>query len=356
MSQTINELLTILKTPPPKLSEGRVLEILRDHYGFQGDLKVKVLGSERDLNMLVQLPDGGRRLLKISNTSEDRAVTNFQTTAFQHVEKSAPELTVSRVLPCLDGKTEFTITSDCGGTAVVRLFSWIEGVALISIPETERPSNACEMGDKLAQMALALSSFTHPAMTQGLLYDVMLVESLYPLLEHVSDSSFRQFVEQQMAIFKSKVKPRLEKLPRQVIFNDMSPRNYIVDPDNPARFCGFIDFGDMVYSPRICDIAVACVYWVNDSNQPLANVARFLQGYHARSPLADEEVSVLQEVMLCRCMTIVLIYHWRVAMFPENREYILQNLPQIQRTIRSISSLDRDVARDLFLTACQSTA
>ena len=350
MSQSVNELLTILMTPPPVFIEQRALDILRERYGLEG--KLMVLGSERDQNFLLTTPGGEKHLLKFANTSEDPGVTNFQTSAFLHVEKVDPELTVSRVLPTLNGEVEFTVTADNGEDCIVRLFSWIEGVTMISLPKQDRPDNAKEMGGWLARMTTALQDFTHPVMDHELLYDVRHVENLAPLIENVDDPYLCTFINEQMAVFMSTVKPALDKMPRQVVFNDMSPRNYIVDPENPSVLRGFIDFGDMIYTPRIIDIAVACVYWVDDSDDPLANVALFLNGYNKHQPLTAEELAVLQDVMLCRTMIQVLIYHWRARMFHENKEYIMQNLPQVRKTIENLSALDRQVTLQKFQHAC----
>jgi len=304
---------------------------------------------------LVKTSTGEKRLLKFSNSTEDPGVTNFQTTAFLHVAQIDPGLVVSRVLPSLDGSYEIPIVDGDGNSSTVRLFNWIEGVAMIDIPEDDRPDNAKEMGGWLARMAKALQGFEHRSMDYEILWDIRQVEKLEPFLEQVDDPFLHDFVVEQMEIFKSSVKPSLNKLSSQVIFNDMSLRNYIVDPDDPAFLKGFIDFGDMINAPRIMDITIACVYWVNDAEDPFTNVVEFLQGYNEHHNLDIDELAILQDLMLCRCMTQVLIYYWRSNTFPENKEYIMQNLKQVKKTINNLSALDRKETLNKFATDCGLT-
>lgn len=350
MSQAASEFLKVFQTPPPTYSQEYALQILERQFGCQGQLRA--LGSERDQNFLVTTDNGDKRLLKFSNYAEDPGITNFQTAAFLHVEKTDPEMIVSRVLPALDRTYEVRIHGGDGNDSTVRLFTWIEGVAMIDVPENKRPGNPGVMGGRLARMGSALEGFEHASMGYELAYDVRLVEKLEPLLKYVDDSDLSSFVSQQLEMFRNNVKPALGSMPAQVIFNDMSPRNYIVDPEHPVSFRGFIDFGDMIHAPLIMDIAVACVYWINESSDPLSDVALFLKGYHQHRNLEKRQLAILQDVMLCRAVIQVLVYHWRANMFPENSAYIMQNLPQVRRTINILKSLDRSTVLQKVMAGC----
>ncbi|MDG2480500.1 MAG: hypothetical protein P8Q36_06470, partial [Alphaproteobacteria bacterium] len=91
----IADLTVVLRTPPPVFSPETAREVLKQHYGIEGDLKK--VPSERDQNFLVVPASGEKRLLKFSNAAEDPGVTNFQTTAFQYVAEHDPGFPVSRV-------------------------------------------------------------------------------------------------------------------------------------------------------------------------------------------------------------------------------------------------------------------
>ena len=342
----------VLKTPPPALPQELLADILAEKYGLRGTLKK--LDSERDQNFLLELPDGAKCLFKVSNRAEDQGVTHFQTLAFLHVEKKDPAFPVSRVLKSLDGAAENRVLFD-GVWHIVRLFNWIEGIPLSTVPSEQRPDNPELLGDLLARLALSLEDYQHPASDYVLLYDARHAASLAPFLAYIKDPSLCALVQQSMDRFQQTVLPLLNQLPLQVVFNDLSPRNYIVNPANFAQVSGLIDFGDMVRTPRIVDIATACVYWLDASSNPLGRVARFVASYHRRSALHQREIELLLDLMRTRAMILPLIYHWRANMFPENRQYIMHNLPQARRVLETLAAMDVAQATQQFMLACQQS-
>jgi Ser/Thr protein kinase RdoA (MazF antagonist) len=347
----ITDLTAVLRTPPPEFSHQAARQVLKQHYGIDGDLRA--VPSERDQNVLVVPVSGEKRLLKFSNAAEDPGVTNFQTSAFRYVAHHDPGFPVSRVIPTTAGEVEITVDDTNGTPHVVRLFSWLEGVALSDFDPAERPNNAHEMGGWLARLALTLENFTHPSDDYILLYDPKHVLHLEPFLEYVADQALHDLLKARLVDARDHLVPALKALPMQVVFNDMSPRNYIVDPTDPSRVTGFIDFGDMVRTPRIADIAVGSMYWVNDGEQLLENVCGFISGYHQASNLNEAELALLIDLMMTRSTLQALIYHWRAHMFPQNTAYIMQNLPQARRSLEMLSEINMADALDLFKHACR---
>ena len=346
----LDDLTHVLQSPPPAFSMDDIKALLGRTYGITADLRP--LASERDQNLRVKADDSTRYLLRISNMAEDPGITNFQTRAFQHVARRDPGIAVSRVIPTLGGASEESVRAADGATHLVRLFSWIEGIALSDFKLEDRPHNAGKMGDWLARLALALADFSHPSEDYALLYDPKHSGHLAAFMDYIEDAGLLALISEQMAQYNSRVVPAMQDLPVQVIFNDMSPRNCIVDPDNPAQFNGFIDFGDMVKTVRIADLAVACLYWVRDTDDPIAHVVAFLAGYHARSPLQLAELAILLDLMQTRAMILILIYHWRARMFPENKANIMQNMPQAIRSLGQLRAIDKQAALARFKRAC----
>jgi Ser/Thr protein kinase RdoA (MazF antagonist) len=92
-----------------------------------------------------------------------------------------------------------------------------------------------------------------------LLWDVKHNSRLRPLLKHIEDDQRRELVQRLLDKFQEKTEPLLPKLRSQVIFNDLNPDNVLIF-DGTDRVSGFIDFGDIVYSPLVVDIAVGAAY------------------------------------------------------------------------------------------------
>ena len=90
----------VFSTEPPAFAVDDVVQRARASFGVEG--RPELLASERDQN--VRLVAAGRSVVvKIANLAEDRATLELQTAALDHLARVAPDLSVPRVVPVLDG-------------------------------------------------------------------------------------------------------------------------------------------------------------------------------------------------------------------------------------------------------------
>jgi 4-aminobutyrate aminotransferase-like enzyme len=67
---------------------------------------------------------------------------------------------------------------------------------------------------------------------------------------------------------------------------------------------GLLDFGDCLYNPTVCEVAVALAYAMLDQPDPLSIGAELVAGYHAARPLSMDEIDVLYPLVCGRwCVT-----------------------------------------------------
>jgi Ser/Thr protein kinase RdoA (MazF antagonist) len=316
-----NDPFTALQTPAPDFSMQQASALLRENYGI--DASLEPLGSERDQNFLAAATDGSKYVLKIANASESVAVTDFQNQALLHIARVAPEIPVPRVIPANDGKLMFEVESVAGDTHRVRLLSWLEGIPLQHAQGVR--AVARQMGECLAQIGLALRDFEHTAGDYALLWDIRNAASLEKLLPYVDDRDLRKLCAQRLSRFRDVIAPQLDTLRSQVIHNDMNPSNVLVDAADVNRVTGVIDFGDMVFSRLVNDVAVAAAYFCRIEDDPFAEVAVFLDAYTDVLPLTEDEIALLPDLILTRHLTTVMITHWRASLYPDNAEYILRS-------------------------------
>jgi Ser/Thr protein kinase RdoA (MazF antagonist) len=346
---SLNSAFTVLTTPAPRLSEDAATALLHDQYGIDGTLKLLV--SERDQNYLVRQASGREHLLKIANSAEAVEVSDFQTAALLHVEKSDPDFPVPRVIASLDGSPHIVVVGDDGRTHVGRVLSWLDGIPLRH-SETKL-DKVGPLGALLARLGIALHDFEHPASEYSLLWDMKQAGNLTALLHNIRDASLQALCRRRLRRFKNSIEPALEKARSQIIYNDLNPSNVLVDPYNPESITGIIDFGDMVKSPLIVDVAVGAAYLCNDGHEPLSDVVEFLSGYHQKLALQDDEIEMLFDLILTRQVMTIVITNWRASVYPENREYILRNEPRARRTIERLGAMHRSDVTDMFRRACQ---
>jgi Ser/Thr protein kinase RdoA (MazF antagonist) len=139
-----------------------------------------------------------------------------------------------------------------------------------------------------------------------------------------------------------------------VIYNDLNPSNLLVDPDDPARIFGIIDFGDMVYSPLVVDVAVGAAYLCRADVSSLSQVEQFVSGFNAQLPLGEDEIDILYELIMIRHVMTVIITHWRAMRYPDNRKYILRNEPRARQTLESLGGMRISDVASRFRAACRS--
>jgi Ser/Thr protein kinase RdoA (MazF antagonist) len=67
-----------------------------------------------------------------------------------------------------------------------------------------------------------------------------------------------------------------------------------------GRVSGLLDFGDMVYSTVVCDLAVALAYALLHQADPLGAAACVIRGHRRRNPLTEPEQRALMPLMRVR--------------------------------------------------------
>ena len=215
----------------------------------------------------------------------------------------------------------------------MRLLTWLEGVP---IDETDHSSRAAStLGSGLARIGQALRNFDDPAADYALLWDLKNAAFLGTLLDNIDDADLRALCASTLARFERRVLPTLGALRRQVIHNDLNPGNVLVDPASGA-LSGIIDFGDIVRSPLVVDVAVASAYLLKPGTDPLADACAFLGAYCAVEPLDDDEIGVLFDLVLTRLAMTILIARWRAARYPDNRDYILCSEPEARAMLATL--------------------
>lgn len=341
----IGELLTC---PPPVISEEEAQHIARELFGLA--VSVHRLTSERDTNFQLRGEDGTWCVLKVTNPAEDPAVTNLQTEALLHIQRVAPELPVPRVFATVTGEREVRRRFGGAPESTIRVLTYLRGEPLHRVARSARQRR--DVAGNLARLGLALKDFQHPAAEHDLLWDTKHASRLRPLARDIADEGLRGLVEQQLDFFDSEIVPVMGRLRSQVVHNDLNPHNILVDPADHDRVSGILDFGDMVKTPLVIDVAVAASYQIGDEADPLSPVAEFVSAYHGVSPLEREDIAVLFDLIAARLFSTVIITNWRALRHPENREYILRNHARAVAGLEAFARMPRGDAKRMFLYAC----
>jgi Ser/Thr protein kinase RdoA (MazF antagonist) len=283
------------------------------------------LPSERDQNFLLTNRAGEKFVLKIANALEEPAFLEAQNAVLTHLAKRVSFC--QRLVPATSGDGIITVQDANGATHLARLVHYLEGVPL---GEVKPQSNELlrDLGRKLGALDRALADFDHPAVHRDFHWD--LANGHRILSEYgglIRDPALRELVRKCRIDFDSTLR-------RSVIHGDANDYNVIVDPER-MELVGLLDFGDMVYSYTIGNLAIAIAYVVLDKADPRQAANEVVEGYRRELPVLDNELEALWSLVLMRLCMSVCLAAYQQQQRPEN-EYlqisqraIEENLPRI---------------------------
>lgn len=330
MTTTTPPLGGSLDSLPPAFPDAVIADLVQRHWGLSGSLSP--LTSERDQNHHLR-GAGGQFVVKIANLAEGHAVQRMQNRALRHIEGRDAALPVPRVMATLAGADDVILPDG----HLMRVLSWLDGVPLHAAAQS--PAQSVALARMLARLTRALEGFDDPAAGHMLQWDIKNAAQLSVLLGDIPDDLARALCADVLERFRLNVAPRLDDLRWQVVHSDLNPHNVLVDPADPQRVAGILDFGDMVRTPLVCDLAVAAAYRI-DRDDPVGSLVGFAAAYHAVNPLTALERAVYFDLVAARMVTTISIASWRAARYPENAPYILRNFPSARAGLQALAALD----------------
>ena len=145
-------------------------------------------------------------------------------------------------------------------------------------------------------------------------------------------------------------------LRRSAIHNDPNDHNVLVgggdDPDARHQcIVALVDFGDMVHSVTVADLAIAIAYAVLDKPDPLAAAAAIVRGYHAANPLTTVELDALFGLTCLRLCVSVAVAADQQRQRPDDA-YLNISQASIRRTLPRLAAIPPALAVATFRRAC----
>ena len=340
-----------LRFDPPRLDRSRLADLLDEHWGLHGTMTP--LDGERDQNTHVVSPDGSAYVLKIASPSEDPAVVDLQCAALAHVAEHDPSIDLPRVVPTRDGRTIAPCTVD-GDTMCARVLTFVDGVTFedagtIPLPALE------EIGAFQGRLASALRDFQHPAADGFVAWALDSgMASADQLWDDLSEDGravigpLRERVDAAVAV--------LPALPRQVLHNDGHRGNLLRRDAGALAVSGVIDFGDVVETAVVADLAVMAASFAEDRADVADALEVIAAGYHRACPLgADEIASLLELVVARRVLGTLLVEQQARHAAPDLVVGLTAEVRTMHASARAWGALDRAATTERLLARLDAT-
>ena len=342
-----NSLTRTLESDPPRFTSSAAEHIALSNFGIEA--QAESLDSERDQNFRLRSVTGTQYVLKIANAEEEPSAIDFENAVLEHIRTVAPNIPVPRIVASTANEN-VVIHSFKGVNYLVRCLTWLHGKCMDDVEPT--PGLRKQMGMELATLGRALRGLHHPAACKPLLWDMQNLAELTPWIADIEDSCTRALCATFVTSFSENTLPKLAALRSQVIYNDLHGGNVYVNSDSPPKISGIGDFGDTLYGPLICDVAVAATYQLSTGDNLLEGVIEFVQAYNSITALECEEIDLLPDLIIARLVANLTIATWRARRFPENREYIIGESKLMAEALKALSQVPTHDATRRLREAC----
>ncbi len=316
----------------PTFSHREVLQFLSRHYQLTGQLKE--LPGYLDQNLLLTGAGGQRYIVKIANSGESRLELEMQNGAMIHLTKKG--LPVPQPVANSDGGDVTDICSAAGQTFYLRLLTFLPGVFYADLPPAAVTATLwSDLGHFVATVDRSLADFQHPGAYRYLIWDLAqgygVCQTRKHLLGTAGSREQSDLIDYFLRLYQTQTMPLLSQLPQGIIHNDANDMNLLVDDRlQPTRITGLIDFGDMVHSHVVNDLAITAAYALMNQPEPLETLSVLVAGYHQVRPLTDVELEVLFSLIALRLCVSVCNSAEAIAAAPDNEYLVVSARPAWQ--------------------------
>ncbi len=297
--------------PVPEVSPERARQIAAAHFGV--DSEAEPLGSQQDANFLLRTAAGDVvGVLKIANPAFSRAELEAQDAAAAFIAAGENIRAATNVIA--EGANSPIVDVD---GLLARIIRYLPGGTL-SGERYLRPGQVAALGDLAGRTCRALAEFDHPGVDRVLQWDLRHARRTVDVLaEHLGDAHRRRAVETATEAAWQIVATLAVDLPVQVIHGDITGDNVVcaVPGGTPD---GLIDFGDLMRSWTVAELAVTVATLLRHAGSEPAATLPAIQAFHAVRPLSPAEVEALWPLVVLRAAVLVVSGVHQSRLDPDN--------------------------------------
>lgn len=336
-----------------RYSEQDAAEVAYNLYGITAS--ARSLPSEYDDNFQMTTTTGERFVLKIMHPDREPSLVDLQVKVLEHLASNAPSLTLPRVQYNLQGTAVTPLQASDGSMRLVWMLSYIPGQVLAKA-KPHSPDLLRSLGAFLGQLDAALVNFTHASAERELKWDLTRAGWIRDYLGYIDDPQRRALVESHLKHFEAEVAPQLIQLRRSVIHGDANDYNVLVKQArvSPGQVESVIDFGDMLLTCTVSELAIAVAYALMNKPDPLTAAAHVIAGYHAAFPLTEQEIALMYPLICIRLCVSVTNSAYRKSLEPDDPYLTISERPAWD-SLEQLAHIHPRFARYVFRHACGLT-
>ena len=267
---------------------------------YQLDVDVTMLNGYDELNCLLTDSSGKKFIFKIATDEHGVHFLDAQVKIVNHLGKSTVGYKFQKYILSTAGEELTTIIVE-GKNYYLRILSFLEGIFWVDVKE-KLAELYIDLGNFVGSMDKALQNFSHTAMHRHYTWDISTATDANAKISCIKNHESRRIAAYFLLQFEMEVLPMLFSLRHVYAHNDANDYNVLVQHN---KVSGLIDFGDMVYTALINNLAVACTYAMLNNDNPLQAASLVIKGYHQVYPLTEQELDLLYYLIAARlCISV----------------------------------------------------
>lgn len=326
------------------LHQETVQQIAKSYYNI--DAVATTLNGYEEQNFLLRATDGKKYIFKAATGNINLAFINAQITVTQHLAKTPVQPFFQEYLLNKEGAVVSFCTQE-SEMYYVRILSFLEGNFWVE--EKEKTAALYEsLGTFLGSMDKALKGLYHEAVERSYEWDISRASDAEKDLHHIHDHEKRRVAAYFLLQFQTEVVPLLSSLRKACIHNDANDYNVLVQN---GKVSGLIDFGDMVWSALINNLAVACTYAMLHTDDPISVASHIVKSYHQQYPLTVQETDILYYLIAARLCISVTQSAEKASHNSDNEHHFLTEQPAWKLLFQLLQT-NPVKASDSFRKAC----
>ena len=333
--------------PTTPLTPAQASHVAKTHFSVAG--KVAALDSEAAQNFRLETKLGETYVLKVAGDNIPAEYFDLEHRAMLHLRAKLGGNICPEPLPASDG-TFTVLLPEFGGIA--RLISFLPGNHFADArPKTSVLDTS--FGEMLGRVVSALADFDHPAAHRPHLWDLAHAsQTVRERLDVVHDSVLRTEIQTALDQYRQHTLSHLPELRQSVIQNDANDYNVFVQREGwMPRVTGIIDFGDMMYTHTINELAIGMAYALFGAEDLLACARAVVSGFHEQFSLQEVEIAALYDLIRMRlCTSLVMAAERAIA--GHDDPYLQISVRDAQTALSRWNAIPRNLVHYAFRHAC----
>jgi ethanolamine-phosphate phospho-lyase len=184
---------------------------------------------------------------------------------------------------------------------IFRMLSFLDGKMLGSVKNTKEIFES--FGAFLAKMNMKLQSYNNKIIESRIWnWDIQHFHLNQKYIDDLNLEKDKILIKYFFNQFEENVNPVISYLRKSIIHSDANEWNVLIIND---KVSSIIDFGDLVYSPLINEVAIAMTYASYDKENPLDWALIILESYNNELPILEIEIKILYYLIAARlCISL----------------------------------------------------